>query len=212
MNIEPQGFCDTNIFVDFSLIDKFSDFIEKYKKLRIADAVHKELEDWNRENYEYSFIYDHLVEQINLNNIELIERKHFTDFEIQIIERRLEGIFEILNNLPEEKKKHLNEGEIISAVYAEVLEAPFIQTNDNFPRDLKYNEFKNILFLTRVDILQELCTSFKEVRHYEKLINSHRKKMDKSFEISKSVENSKLDVEDSMIKELLELKERISKG
>ncbi|OPF66682.1 hypothetical protein ATN85_09285 [Staphylococcus hominis] len=176
MTNKLQGFCDTNIFVDFSLTDKFSSFIERYKILRISDAVHIELQDWDRENYEYSYIYNNLVEQLDSENIKLVEREQFTDLEKSVIERRLNGIYEILDDLPKEAKKHLNKGEIISAIYAEVLKAPFIQSNDKFPNDLKDNEFKNIVFLNRNDILKELCNSLKETSHYNNLINNNRKK------------------------------------
>lgn len=212
MNIEPQGFCDTNIFVDFSLIDKFFAFIDKYKKLNIADAVHTELLDWSRDNYDYSYIYDYLKKQIEIENLLLIELKNFSSLQKDIIDRRLDGIYELLENLSQEKKKHLNKGEIVSAVYAEVTNAPFIQSNDNFPGELKNGEFRNITFLNRIDILKELCASFKEVEHYDKLINRERDKMDVSFKKSKDVEKSKLGIDDKKKNELLELKEKLKKN
>lgn len=207
-----QGFCDTNIFVDFSLIDKFPHFIEEYKKLRVAGAVYKELQDWNRENYDYSFIYDNLINQLDVENIVLTERKNFDELERMVIDRRLEGINEKLDVLPQEKKKHLNKGEIESAVYAEVTNAPFIQSNDNFPSDLKDTEFKNIEFLNRNDILKKLCNSMKEVSHYDNLINENRRKMDNSFEKSKNIKYSNLDINPKVKRELLELKDKLNQN
>lgn len=211
MNIEPQGFCDTNIFVDFSLTDKFLNFIDKFKKLNIADAVHTELLDWSRDNYDYSYIYNNLIEQIEKENILLIEFKKFSPLQKEIIERRLEGINELLENFSQEKKKHLNKGEIVSAVYAEVTNAPFIQSNDKFPGELKNSEFKNIIFLDRRDILKELCVSFKEVEHYDREINREREKMNVSFKKSKEVEKSKLPIDDNKKNDLLEFKEELKK-
>ncbi len=211
MNIEPLGFCDTNIFVDFSLIPKFQDFIDRYKRLNISDAVYEELKDWSRNYYEYSFIYDNLIEQINCETFVVIKEDDFPNIKKLIVRRRLESVYSLLEQIPQENKKHLNKGEIVSAVYAEVIGSPFIQSNDNFPGELKSIEFGNIIFYNRMDILRELCNSIQECSHFDNLINLNRKKMDKSFVKSKKVNKAKLDVDGDTLIKLLGLKDELDK-
>lgn len=211
MKIEPLGFCDTNIYVDFSLIPKFDDFLNKYKRLNISDAVFDELRDWSRQYYDYSFIYDNLIEHIENNTIVVVRKDDFSNFEKNIIKRRLESVYDILKNYPEQNKKHLNKGEIVSAVYAEVIGAPFIQSNDNFPGLLKSSEFRNITFYNRMDILKQICNSIKECSHFNRMIDSERIKMDKSFKKSKQITNAQLPVKDNMLKELADLKDKLEK-
>lgn len=210
MKVEPLGFCDTNIFVDFSLISKFQEFINTFKRLNIADAVFDELKDWSRENYDYSFVFDNLERQFKEETCILIKESHFQPLQKQIIKRRLESVNKLLNDIDQERKKHLNKGEIVSAVYAEVIGAPFIQSNDNFPGELKRTEFGNIKFYNRMDILKRICVSIKESQHFNDRINRERRKMDKSFRNSKEIEKSTLPVKSDIIKSLLELKDNLS--
>ena len=205
------GFFDTNIHVNISLIKLNDKFFIKYGKVNMADKVKLEISDWNKPNYKYSYIYDLMNEHHKRSNINIIRYADFDDLEKRIIDRRIRNIKNFLAERT--SKKHNNNGEIYSAVYAELLSSPYFQTDDNFPQDLKMREFKNIRFINMNQILNDLCDgNIKQKAYYEKQIIEKRKKMDAEYKTLKNIRNNNSSIDYNALLKLDKLKNTLSKN
>lgn len=209
--MNKYGFFDTNIHVNISLINLNDVFFNKYGKLNVADKVKDEISDWNKPDYKFSFIYDYMKEHLAKANISIINYEDFNVIEKKVIDRRIRSIKESLGNRT--LKKHDNNGEIYSAVYAELLSSPYFQTDDNFPHDLKKQEFKNIKFINMHQVLDDLCDgNIKQKADYQRRILDKRNKMDDEFKLLKTIENNNSSLDGGVMKDLAELKNVLSKN
>ena len=133
--------CDTDIWVDVILAKLDDELIGKYEKIVVADVVEKEILNFGKNPYFKVIAEKYEVLKKN-EKIVVIEHSDIEEFKTG------------LEDSPHEKHK----GEIVSAIYAEYFECPFLKSNDGAFHEGNMGRvaFPDLVVKNREDMLRDL--------------------------------------------------------
>ena len=181
--------CDTHIWVDIVLAKLDDRLIEKYKKIVVADVVENEILKFGKN--EYFKVIAEKYEVLKKNEkIIVIEHSEIDGEDKKFLEKELvdcDDRFRTgLKDVPHEEHK----GEIVSAIYAEYFECPFLKSNDGAFHEGNMGRiaFPDLVVKNREDMLRDL--SDEQYRHeYRQAIIDNRAFMNEGTRIYKEEKN-----------------------
>lgn len=186
--------CDSNIWVNVCLGDIHTNYVDSYKTVGIADAVHNELVKFGESEGRSQHIYLSYLDSLE-KGLKKISIEDFTEAEQKIISNELirQGFHEIDNT----DKTIKNLGEYVSLIYAYFLEVPFIHTHDlKFCDEILMNEiyeqYKGIEIITWHDLSEKLASSFNAKMQLNKKIEKEQEYLKKEHTVAKK--EKKLDL------------------
>lgn len=197
----PYPICDTDIWVDINIAKIESLLFEKYEKIVIADVVYNEIMKW-KSSIHFCFIATNLEKYISECRIIIINHDQIEIDDRKLLEKQLsETGFNFITGLrdcPHEK----NKGEIVSALYAEHFELPFLKSNDGtFKKGSAGRQaFPDLQVKNRMDTLLDLLGDISKCMEMNRLINDNRDFMNEGKRIhiqeleSKSITNDDIEI------------------
>jgi len=186
--------CDTNILINFGLVDFIDRFIKYYKKIFISDFVKDELLNKIPIDSTYSFLRKNID-----NDFEIINKnKYFNEDEILMMNHILNQ-YELTHDSLINNTMGKNIGEFVSAIYAANLGIKVFITNDIIFINEYKNEsiFKNLLFKNMTQILDKIVGKDERKKIRKEIIENNK-------EMVKSLES------ESLLKKLNQLKEKFA--
>ena len=121
--------CDTDIWVDVILAKLDDALIEKYEKIVVADVVEKEILKFGKNEYFKGIAEKYEVFKQN-GKIIVIEHSDIDEEDKKFLEKQLVECNERFQTGLEDTPHEEHKGEIVSAIYAEYFECPFLKSND----------------------------------------------------------------------------------
>lgn len=121
--------CDTDIWVDVILAKLDDALIEKYEKIVVADVVEKEILKFGKNEYFKGIAEKYEVFKQN-GKIIVIEHSDIDEEDKKFLEKQLVECNERFQTGLEDSPHEEHKGEIVSAIYAEYFECPFLKSND----------------------------------------------------------------------------------
>lgn len=121
--------CDTDIWVDVILAKLDDALIEKYEKIVVADVVEKEILKFGKNEYFKVIAEKYEVFKQN-GKIIVIEHSDIDEEDKKFLEKQLVECNERFQTGLEDSPHEEHKGEIVSAIYAEYFECPFLKSND----------------------------------------------------------------------------------
>lgn len=206
--------CDTDIWVYAVLGNLDELLIEKYGKIIVADVVEKEILKFGNPGIAQKvapifrkYKKEKRIIVIQHSDIEKRERRFL---EKQLVE--CDECFKTgLSDDPHEEHK----GEIVSAIYAEYFEVPFLKSNDNAFREggIGKIKFPNLIVKDLQSMLEDLVADKKKRQEYNQLIHKNQLLLDKEKRMhrEKTVQEQRKELpltEEQIIGWLNEWKER----
>ena len=122
--------CDTDIWVDINLGGILTNLFEKYEKIIIADVVQNEILKFSS-NRDFSFIAEEYRKNKKAGNIIVIHHEKIEESDRILLERQLVDCDNRFRSGLADDPHEKNKGEIVSAIYAEYFEIPFLKSNDH---------------------------------------------------------------------------------
>lgn len=182
--------CDTDIWVDIILAKLDDALMEKYEKIVVADVVEKEILKFGKN--EYFKVIAEKYEVLKKNEkIIVIEHSAIDEEDKKFLEKQLvdcNSRFQTgLEDFPHEEHK----GEIVSAIYAEHFECPFLKSNDGAFHEGNMGRiaFPDLVVKNREDMLRDLTDE--QSRHaYRQVIIDNREFMDEGTRIYEEKKNA----------------------
>lgn len=166
--------CDTNILINFGLINKLSEFVKFKTNIFVADVVKKELDRKIGDSDNYKFI----AETVEINDdILLIDKNYFEEEKLCVMNANLNE-YELEQNCLLTDSLCPNLGEFVSAIYAANLGIKVFITHDmTFINKYKEEEiFKNLSFKNMAQALDSFVGQEKR-KEYLKKIRVENKEM-----------------------------------
>ncbi|WP_283672363.1 hypothetical protein [Clostridium perfringens] len=187
--------CDTNILINFGIINILEDFVEHKKKIYISDFVEKELERKFKESDNYKFLIENVRENNNINV--LIKEELFSEDRIAVMNANLNE-FGLRNNSFLTNTLCENIGEFTNAIYAVNLGIKeFISHDKKFINRYKNEEiFKSLRMKNMVQAIDSFLGKEKRKELIGEIKEKNSEMEDKLREetIMKKVEKWKLKV------------------
>jgi len=183
-NFNNYPICDTDIWVDI-ILAKLDDLLfDKYEKIIVANVVEWEIKQFQSNPY-HKNIAEKFIAYRDAGFIIVIHHTNIDGESRKLLEKQLYDCnFQFKNGLsvkPHEKHK----GEIVSAIYAEFFELPFLKSNDGTFNDgnLGRQAFPDLIVKNRKETINDLVEN--EVRRKEchQLIYDSRKLMNEGTRI-----------------------------
>lgn len=175
IDLSEYPICDTDIWIDAILAKLDAALIEKYHKIIVADVVEKEIMYFEKSDY-FKIIaerYSHYKQSgtiitINHSDINAEDRKLLEKQLIDCDSRFKTG----LKDRPHEKHK----GEIVSAIYAEHFELPFLKSNDGAFREGNMGQiaFPALIVKNLNDMLNDLVPDLEKRNEHYYLLQDNR--------------------------------------
>jgi hypothetical protein len=183
--------CDTDIWVDIVLAKEEDLFFERYGCVLFSDVVEKEiLRFGNSKSSE--LISKKFIEYKCDGKVIVIKHSDIDEENRMLLEKQLfDTNFQFaygLADTPHEKDK----GEIVSAIYAEFFDIPFLISNDGtFKKGNRGRQAFPFLVVKNLrEILKELLGDSKKIFECESLINDNRALMEEGNRIYNNEEAS----------------------
>ena len=183
--------CDTDIWVDAILSKLDQDLINKYNKLIVADVVEKEILNFKKNN-SFKVIAEKFLGYKKVGSIIVIKHSDIDINDRKFLEKQLvdcDNRFETgLADNPHERHK----GEIVSAIYAEYFEIPFLKSNDGafHKGNIGNIAFPNLIVKNLEDMLNDLLSNEKRKSECRQMIKDNRAFMDESKRIYEEEQNA----------------------
>ena len=194
--------CDTDIWVDAILAKIDDKLIKKYKKIVVADVVEKEIRNFQYNPY-FKVIAERFEEYKKNDEIIVICHSDIDEETRGFLEKQLvdcDSRFETgLEDNPHEQHK----GEIVSAIYAEHFECPFLKSNDGAFHDGEIGQvaFPLLTVKNLRDMLNDLVDTEEERQSCWQLIKDSRVFMDEGSRLHREEKNKP--VTDNQVQDLL---------
>ncbi len=202
--------CDSNIWINVCLGDVHTNYVDAYKTIGIADAVHNEIVKFGESEGRSQQIYSSYIENIG-KGVRKINIEDFSETEQKLISNELirRGFIDRDNT----SKIIKNLGEYVSLVYAYFLEVPFIHTHDlKFCDEILmsdiYEQYKGIEIITWHSLSEALVASFKDKMLLNKKIEQEQVQMKREYTSVK--EEKKLDLKISALAQKFKKNHQIS--
>ncbi len=183
--------CDTDIWVDAILANLDEILIGKYGKLVVADVVEKEILFFKK-NDRFNIIAERFLDYKKVGKIVVINHSDIDEEDRKFLERRLidcdNRFITGLADNPHEQHK----GEIVSAIYAEYFEIPFLKSNDNAFREGNVGRivFPNLIVKNLKDMLEDLVADQEKRWDCQQLIKDNRAFMDEGKRVYEQEKNA----------------------
>lgn len=176
--------CDTDIWVDVILAKLDDALIGKYAKIIVADVVEKEILKFGKNEY-FKIIAEKYTTLKNEGKIIVIEHSEIDLEDKKLLERQLtdcDNRFKsgLVDNPHEEHK-----GEIVSAIYAEYFECPFLKSNDGAFHEGNMGRiaFPELVVKNRADMLKDLVNDVYKRNECRQAIIDNRELMNEGARI-----------------------------
>ena len=163
--------CDTDIWVDAVLANLDDILVKKYGKIVVADVVGKEIM-WFKSNEYHKDIAEKFEKYVSTGEIIVIEHSDIEEEDRSFMEKQLmdcDNKFKTgLRDNPHEPHK----GEIVSAIYAEHFEIPFLKSNDSAFREGEMGRiaFPELVVKNLNDMLNDLVEEKEKSIDYRQII------------------------------------------
>lgn len=199
IELKQYPICDTDIWVDVVLAELDEILISKYSKLVVADVVEKEILKFNHDGSFRNIAEKYLLYKKD-GKIIVIEHSDIDEIDRRFLERQLvdcDARFVTgLKDDPHEQHK----GEIVSAIYAEYFESPFLKSNDSTfrPGNMGRVAFPNLIVKNRRDMLIDLVSDRILRRSYNDKIEDSRAFMNEEKRLYEEQMNQPATEEDVM--------------
>ena len=177
--------CDTDIWVDIILAKLDDALIEKYEKIVVADVVEKEILKFGKN--EYFKVIAEKYEILKKNEkIIVIEHSTIDEEDKKFLEKQLVDCDDRFQYGLEDSRHEKHKGEIVSAIYAEYFECPFLKSNDGAFHEGNMGRiaFPDLVVKNREDMLRDL-TDEKSRHKYRQAIIDNREFMNEGTRIYK---------------------------
>lgn len=191
LELAQYPICDTDIWVDAILSNLDADLVNKYNKLIVADVVEKEILSFKKEP-NFKIIAEKFLVYKNTQKIIVINHSDIDEEDCRFLEKQLidcDSRFKTgLADNPHEKHK----GEIVSAIYAEYFEIPFLKSNDSAFHEGNIGKiaFPNLLVKNLEDMLNDLNLNSRKKCECRKLIKDNRAFMNEGKRIYEEEQNA----------------------
>lgn len=182
--------CDTDIWVLAVLGELDKILIKKYQKIVVADVVEKEILPFSR-NPDFKVIAEKYKEYKENGDIIVIEHTNIEEMDRKFLEKQLvdcNSRFQTgLKDNPHERHK----GEIVSAIYAQYFEIPFLKSNDKTFHEGEMGRiaFPDLVVKNLEDMLKDLIDTREEQIKCKNLIKDNERFMEESKRIYKEQMN-----------------------
>lgn len=176
--------CDTDIWIDAVLADLDSALISRYHRLIVADVVEKEILKFKK-NDSFKTIAEKYLTYKESEKIIVIHHSDIVEEERKFLEKQLvecDDRFETgLADVPHEQHK----GEIVSAIYAEYFEIPFLKSNDRAFKEggMGRVAFPDLIVKNLNDMLKDLVPDKENRRERYQMLKDNRAFMDEGKRI-----------------------------
>lgn len=171
-------FCDTDIWVNIILGEIEEKLFEKYDKIMVADVVEWEILKFGKNEY-FKKIADRFVFRRDNGDIIVIHHHKIEEQDRRLLEKQLlDCAYRFTYGLsvePHEKHK----GEIVSAIYAQYYEAPFLKSGDGTfnEGEIGRKDFPDLIVKGKMETLQDLLIDRNKVRDCNRKIKEAREFM-----------------------------------
>lgn len=182
--------CDTDIWVDIILAKLDDALIEKYEKIVVADVVEKEIFKFGKNEYFKVIAEKYKVLKKN-EKIIVIEHSAIDEEDKKFLEKQLVDCDDRFQTGLEDSPHEEHKGEIVSAIYAEHFECPFLKSNDGAFHEGNMGRiaFPDLVVKNREDMLRDLTDE--QSRHeYRQAIIDNREFMNEGTRIYKEEKNA----------------------
>lgn len=191
IDLTKYPICDTDIWIDAVLAGLDNALIGRYHRLIVADVVEKEILKFKK-NDSFKMIAEKLLTYKENEEIIVINHSDIVEEERKFLEKQLvecDSRFETgLADNPHEQHK----GEIVSAIYAEYFEIPFLKSNDGAFKEGNMGRvaFPDLVVKNLKDMLKDLVPDEGERWKSYRLIKDNRALMDEEKRIYKEKKNA----------------------
>ena len=182
--------CDTDIWVDIILAKLDDALIEKYEKIVVADVVEKEILKFGKNEY-FKVIAERYKVLKKNEKIIVIEHSSIDEEDKKFLEKQLVDCDDRFQTGLEDSPHEEHKGEIVSAIYAEHFECPFLKSNDGAFHEGNMGRiaFPDLVVKNREDMLRDLADE--QSRHeYRQAIIDNREFMNEGTRIYKEEKNA----------------------
>ena len=189
--------CDTDIWVNAILAKLDEALINKYNKIIVADVVEKEIL-WFKSSSYFKVIAERFLEYKNKEAIIVIQHSDINNIDRKLLEKQLidcDSRFKYgLADNPHEKHK----GEIVSAIYAQHFEIPFLKSNDGafHEGEMGRNAFPDLVVKNLKDMLEDLVQDKERRQECWQMIKDSRAFMDEEKRIYEKEMNAPITDDD----------------
>lgn len=182
--------CDTDIWVDVILAKLDDELIGKYEKIVVADVVEKEILNFGKNPYFKVIAKKYEVLKKN-EKIVVIEHSDIEEEDKRFLEKQLVECDDRFKTGLEDSPHEKHKGEIVSAIYAEYFECPFLKSNDGAFHEGNMGRvaFPDLVVKNREDMLRDLTDE--RCRHeYRQAIIDNRAFMNEGSRIYEEEKNT----------------------
>lgn len=179
IDLAKYPICDTDIWVDAVLAKLDRVLLDKYNKIVVADVVEREILNFGK-NPTFKVIAENFLHYKKAGDILVIRHSDIDEVDRRFLEKQLvecDNRFETgLKDVPHEQHK----GEIVSAIYAEYFEIPFLKSDDGAFHDGNMGRvaFPDLIVKNLSDMLKDLVVDHIKRQECFRLIKDSRAFMD----------------------------------
>ncbi len=190
IDLAQYPICDTDIWIDAVLADLDSALVHKYHRLIVADVVEKEILKF-RKNDRFKIIAEKFLTYKKGKKIIVINHSDIEEEDRKFLEKQLvecDNRFETgLADDPHERHK----GEIVSAIYAEYFEIPFLKSNDGAFHEGNMGRvaFPDLTVKNLRDMLEDLVLDKAKRRECYQVIKDNREFMEEGKRLYEEKKN-----------------------
>lgn len=194
--------CDTDIWIDAVLSNLDDSLMDKYNKLIVADVVEKEIKCFRKNDY-FKVIAEKFYSYKKCGKIIVIAHSEINKEDRLFLEKQLVDCDNRFQTGLEDNPHEEHKGEIVSAIYAEYFEIPFLKSNDGVFQEGNMGRiaFPNLIVKNLKDMLEDLVLDKEKRRVCYQLIQDNRALMDEGKRIYE--EEQKMPVTNEQVQALL---------
>lgn len=202
--------CDTDIWVDAVLSKLDEVLIGKYTKIVVADVVEKEILKFGENKY-FKVIAEKYETFRKAGKIIVIEHSDINKDDKRFLEKQLVECDDRFRTGLSDRPHEEHKGEIVSAIYAEYFECPFLKSNDRAFQEGNMGRvaFPNLKVKNLTDMLRDLVSDEQQRHECKRMIMDNRALMDEGTRIYKEERSSSVVTEEQIESLLMKLRTKM---